>query len=142
MPENIPLLALADAPATIRLSLHVLAAAVFVGGQFTVAGILPTLRGIGGDAPKRVAAAFGRVAWPAYALLVITGFWNIAAYPSDQRHGAYQAVLGAKIALVALAGLSALIHQRAKSRRDIALFGALGGVASIAAVVLGVVLAG
>ena len=71
--------ALSDGLGGFRLILHVLAATVWVGGQFTVAGLLPTIRTLGEDAPKKVAQAFGRLLWPAYAVLVITGFWNISS---------------------------------------------------------------
>jgi hypothetical protein len=49
---------------TIRLFLHVTAAAVWVGGQFTVAGLLGTVRALDPDAPRAVARAFARIAWP------------------------------------------------------------------------------
>ena len=35
----------------VRLFLHILAAPVWVGGQLTLAGLLPALRRIGGRAP-------------------------------------------------------------------------------------------
>ena len=38
--------------ATVRLFLHVLAASVWVGGQITLAGLVPGLRGLGADAPR------------------------------------------------------------------------------------------
>ena len=38
---------------TIRLFLHVLAATVWVGGQLTVAGLVPGLRALSPDAPRR-----------------------------------------------------------------------------------------
>ena len=48
---------------TIRLGLHVLAATVWVGGQFVLAGLVPTLRSLGPDAPRAAAqpitAVFG-----------------------------------------------------------------------------------
>ena len=62
-----------------RLILHVLAATVWVGGQLTMVGLLPTIRTLGEDAPKKAAQALGRLLWPAYALLIITGFWNVGA---------------------------------------------------------------
>ena len=68
---------LSDGLGGFRLILHVLAATVWVGGQFTVAGLLPTIRTLGEEAPKKVARAFGRLLWPAYGVLVVTGFWNI-----------------------------------------------------------------
>ncbi len=76
---------LSDGLGGFRLILHVLAATVWVGGQFTVAGLLPTIRALGDDAPKKVAQAFARLLWPAYAVLVVTGFWNISALDRQGR---------------------------------------------------------
>jgi putative copper export protein len=132
---------LASALDGVRLSLHVLAATVWVGGQITVAGLVPTARGLGEGAPRVLARAFGRMQWPAYGVLVVTGFWNVSAVHAGQPH-AWQVVLGIKIGVVALAGVSALLHTRASTRRGLALWGALTSVSSIAALVMGVFLAG
>jgi len=133
---------LASALDAVRLTLHVLAAAVWVGGQLTVAGLLPTLRGLGEDAPRRVARAFGRLEWPAFGLLVATGIWNVFADHPDTASHAWQVVLGVKIAVALLAGAAAWLHQRAKSRPALAAWGGVAGAASIGALVLGVLLAG
>jgi putative copper export protein len=132
---------LAPALDGVRVSLHVLAAAVWVGGQFTLAGLVPTARGLGEGAPKALARAFGRIQWPAFALLVVTGFWNVSAVHAGQPH-VWQVVLGIKIGVVALAGLSAYLHTRATTRRGLALWGALTSVSSLGALVMGVFLAG
>ena len=58
--------------ATIRLTLHVLAACIWVGGQVVLGALVPLLRGTEGMA-KRAARAFNRIAWPAFAVLVLTG---------------------------------------------------------------------
>lgn len=133
---------LSDSIGGIRLILHVTAAAVWVGGQFTVAGLLPTIRGLGEDAPKMVARAFGRLLWPAYALLVVTGFWNIAALTVKDASSAWKAVLIVKIVVVAIAGVAVFLHQRSTSKFGLAVWGSIGGVASVAALCLGVFLAG
>ena len=125
-----------------RLILHVLAATVWVGGQFTVAGLLPTIRGLGEDAPKKVARAFGRLLWPAYAVLVITGFWNVGALDVAHASTAWTTVLWIKIGVVALAGVAVFLHQRSTSRAGLAVWGAIGAVASVAALCLGIFLAG
>ena len=125
-----------------RLILHVLAAAVWVGGQFTVAGLLPTVRTFGDDAPKRIARALGRLLWPAYAVLIVTGLWNLGALSTNHTSSAWKAVLMAKVAVVVLAGVGVFLHQRSTSRLGIALWGAVGAVASVAALCLGVFLAG
>ena len=99
----------------VRLSLHVLAATIWVGGQFTLAGLVGTARGLGEGAPKALARAFARMQWPAYVVLVVTGFWNVSVVHAGQPRP-WQIVLGVKIAVVALAGLGAFLHARAGSR--------------------------
>ena len=125
-----------------RLILHVLAATVWVGGQFTVAGLLPTIRTLGDDAPKKVAGALARLLWPAYAVLVVTGFWNISSFTLKDASTAWKTVLIIKIVVVVVAGLAVFLHQRATSRRATAVWGAVGALASVGALGLGVFLAG
>jgi putative copper export protein len=134
--------ALANATTAVRLSLHVLAAAVWVGGQLTIAGLLPTLRRLGDDAPRKVARAFARIEWPVFALLVGTGIWNVVADDPSKQSATWNAVLGVKIGAVAVAGLAAYWHGRARTRAGLAAFGGIAGLASLAALVLGVLLAG
>ena len=133
--------ALANSLDAVRLSLHVLAATVWVGGQLVVAGLLPTVRSFGNDATKRLARAFGRMQWPAYAVLLATGIWNVSATENGQP-SAWNAVLGVKIGVVALAGMAAFLHQRSKTPLWLAAWGALTALASVGALVLGVLLAG
>lgn len=132
---------LAPAIDGIRLSLHVLAASVWVGGQITVAGLVPTARSLGEDAPRRVARAFSRLSWPAYVLLIATGVWNVAAVHAGQPH-AWTVLLNLKILVALLAGLAAWLHGRAASRSALAIWGGVAGVSSLAALVMGVFLAG
>ncbi len=119
-----------------------LGAAVWVGGQIVLAGLVPTVRGLSADGPKAVARAFARLSWPAYALVVATGFWNIAAVHPPNQSAPWRVVLWVKIAVVALAGLAALAHTRATTRRGLALWGSVSGLTSLAALVMGVLLAG
>jgi putative copper export protein len=133
---------LSDGLGGFRLILHVLAATIWVGGQFTVAGLLPTIRSLGAEAPKKVARAFGRLLWPAYAVLVVTGFWNIGALTVSQASTAWKTVLIVKIVVVVIAGVAVYLHQRSTNRRSLAIWGAVGAVASVAALCLGVFLAG
>jgi putative copper export protein len=126
----------------VRLSLHVLAAAVWVGGQIVLAGLVPTLRTSGVDVPRAAARRFAQLAWPAFALLVLTGFWNLAAVHPSKMSTAWNVVLGVKLAVVVVSGASAALHQRATSRRAIALSGSVSGTSAVAALVMGVFLAG
>jgi putative copper export protein len=127
---------------TLRLSLHVLAATVWVGGQIVMTGLVGPARTIGGDAPKVLARAFARMAWPAFLVLVATGIWNITAVHYSSQSSAWKAVLMAKILVVILAGVATGLHQRATTKGQLALWGSVGGTASVAALVMGVLLAG
>lgn len=126
---------------TIRLFLHVLAATVWVGGQLTLAGLVPGLRALSPDAPRVVARRFNQLAWPAYAVLVVTGIWNIAAVHATFR-GPYGATLMVKIAVVGLSGVSAWAHARSRSPAPLAVWGALTGLSALGALFLGILLAG
>jgi putative copper export protein len=127
--------------ATIRLFLHVLAATVWVGGQLTLGGLVPGLRAISPDAPRTVARRFAMLAWPAYAVLVITGIWNIWAV-NPTWSNAYGVTLFVKLLVVALAGIAVWLHTISRSRIGLAVWGAVGSLASIAALFLGVLLHG
>jgi putative copper export protein len=128
---------------TIRLFLHVLAATVWVGGQLTLAALVPALRRFGADVTRAAARRFSYVAWSAFVVLIITGVWNIAALsPHDRHSSTYQATLMAKLAVVVVSGLAALLHARARRTGAIAVFGALTGLSALAALFLGVLLAG
>lgn len=133
---------LASALDAVRLSLHVLAAAVWVGGQLTLAGLLPTVRRLGEGATRTVAQAFGRLQWPAYVVLLATGVWNVLAVRVDSASDAWRIVLFVKIALVLVAGVAAYIHQNSKTKVGLAVGGAVTSATSLAVLVLGVVLAG
>ncbi|MDA8290640.1 MAG: hypothetical protein M0Z33_03020 [Actinomycetota bacterium] len=141
-PSTDTLAALAPAMTALRLSLHVLAASVWVGGQITVAGLLGTVRGFGEGAPRAIARTFGRLEWPAFALLIATGVWNVLATHPSHESTAWKVVLAAKIAVALAAGLAAWLHQRARSRAGLAAYGAVTALASLVALVLGVLLAG
>ena len=125
----------------VRLFLHVLAATIWVGGQLTLAALVPALRAAGSDIPRLAARRFNVVAWPAFAVLVGTGAWNIVA-EHDHDHGAWHTTLIVKMAVVALSGLAAFLHARSKSKAGLAVWGALTGVSALAALLLGVLLAG
>jgi putative copper export protein len=126
---------------TIRLFLHVLAATVWVGGQLTLAALVPALRGLGTDVPRAAARRFNQVAWPAFAVLLITGVWNVIAVQS-QISGSYAVTLWVKLIVVAISGLTAALHALAKSKTGLAVFGALTGISALAALFLGIMLGG
>lgn len=120
---------------TFRLFLHVLAASVWVGGQIVLAGIVPTIRKIDPDAPRQVAQAFNRVAWPAYGVALVTGIWNmLVAEDLDQ------ALFGIKFLLVLVSGAGAALHIWGGSKAALAVGGALSSVGAIASMYIGLML--
>ena len=126
---------------TIRLFLHVLAATVWVGGQLTLAAVVPVLRRAGADIPRAAARRFNQVAWPAFAVLIITGTWNVISVRS-QVTGSYETTLVVKLVVVLISGVTAALHARARGPAGRAVFGALTGVSALAALFLGILLAG
>ncbi|MCO5970713.1 hypothetical protein [Actinoallomurus soli] len=120
---------------TVRVFLHVLAATVWVGGQLTLGALVPALRGYEG-VTKVAARRFNAVAWPAFAVLVLTGVWNIVAldHPSD----AYRMTLNVKMVFVVLSGVAAFLHMRSTSKRGLAIWGALGALGALVALFFGV----
>lgn len=126
----------------LRLFLHVLAATVWVGGQLTLAGLVPVLRKAGADVPRAVARQFNRIAWPAFGVLILTGIWNITANRHALDHNSnYRATLWAKLGFVALSGISAYLHARATSKKGLAIWGAATALFALASLFWGIVLA-
>lgn len=125
----------------LRLFIHVVAASVWVGGQITLAGLVPALRKAGADVPKAAAQAFGRVAWPAFAVLLAAGIWNVVAIDDEIRDdNDVRNTLIVKLVFVVLSGVAAYAHARAKSRRGLALWGAGTGLFALASMLFGVIL--
>ena len=73
-------------------------------------GLIPAVRPAGPDRIRAVARAFQRIAWPAFAVVVITGMWNLAAVSAADRSREWWTTLLVKLALVAASGLAAAIH--------------------------------
>ena len=107
-----------------------------------LAGLLPTLRGLGEDAPRRVAAAFGRLSWPAYWLLVLTGFWNYAAVHGQSASSSWNTVFALKMLCVVLAGVGSFLHTKATSARARGIFAGVGTLATMLALIMGIAIAG
>jgi putative copper export protein len=126
---------------SVRLFVHIIAATIWVGGQLVLAALVPVLKAKDPSLPKAAANAFNRIAWPAYWVLVATGIWNVVSEQAEAPTG-WNGVLGLKVALVALSGVSAFLHTRATTTRGLAIWGALSGLSAIAAVYVGILLAG
>ncbi len=123
----------------LRLFLHVIAASIWVGGQFALAGLVGTVRELDPvEGPRRAARAFNRIAWPAYGVAVVTGLWNILTVPlSDLPHPEVEI----KVLVVALSGIGAALHQNARGNKALlAVGGAMSSLFGAAAVWVGVVM--
>jgi putative copper export protein len=125
---------------TIRISLHILAACVWVGGQVVLAALVPVLREIAPDAPRKAANRFGRVAWPFFAVAVLTGVWSLAVVDVGDKSSAYSVTLAVKLVVVAATGTAAAVHPLTPSPAIRGITGAVGLFGSLAAVVFGVML--
>lgn len=125
---------------TIRLFLHVLAASVWVGGQVVLAGLVPSLRASHPGATKVVAGAYARVAWPAFAIVVLTGLWNLGDIDVTNTSTEYQITLFVKLALAIGSGAAAAVHQVGRSRAALAIGGAIGMLAALGAMFCGYLL--
>lgn len=121
----------------VRLTLHVLAATVWVGGQVVLAALVGPLRRAAPQAVGAAAQAYARVAWPAFAVLVATGVWNVAAEHTNVKH---PAALVVKLVLVALSGVGAALHSTSRSAAARGVWGAVGLLGAIGALLLGVAL--
>jgi len=123
---------------SVRVTVHVLAATVWIGGQIVLGALVPALRAFGRDVVGAAARRFkpGRLA--RLRVLVGTGGGNVIA--TGLGEGAYRTTLVVKVVLVAASGLAAYLHQRAQTPAALAGFGALSLLAAIGAAVLGVLL--
>ena len=125
---------------TLRLFLHILAASVWVGGQIALAGVVPSVRKLAPEATKAVARAFARVAWPAFAVVVLTGIWNLTEVHVADTGTTYQVTLFVKLVLVFSSGAAAAIHSVGRTKLALALGGAIGLLAGIGAMFCGYLL--
>lgn len=130
----------------LRSFLHLLGVAVWVGGQIVVAGLVPLLRkadrGAGPVAEgemttaQQAARRFGRIAWPFFALAVITGLWAIGDLEWSAATGLWKTLFFVKMALVAASGVGAWLHARAQRAPERALFAAVASLSALAALLI------
>ncbi len=125
---------------TLRISLHIASVAVWVGGQIVVAAIVPALRSEHRAALPLVAKGFARVAWPSFAVAVLTGMWSVMTVDVGATSSGYQLAMMLKVLAVLLSGGAAAIHSAGSSTAAKAIGGALGLLFALAAVVLGVLI--
>jgi putative copper export protein len=126
----------------IRLSLHVLAAAIWVGGQIVMAGLVPKLRGLDQKTVKSIANQFAKMAWPAFIVLILTGLWNISSINIGSATLSWKIVFSVKIFLVVVTGVAAYVHGKTSDRKVLAVSGSIAGSSAIIVLILGILIAG
>jgi len=135
---------------TLILWLHVVAACIWIGGQVTVAAIIPLLRDQR-DLARRVGRRYQAVAWPAFAVLIVTGVVNVGnagLHWSQLLDSSAGRTLVVKLVLVALSGLHSFLqaprrgYAKDGSAVGSAVLGSISLVAALLAALYGVAIAG
>jgi putative copper export protein len=101
--------------------LHLIAAAVWLGGLITLGAAVAALRraGVDREVLRAVARQFARVSWVAMAVAVITGLVRAHLLHVSWSYGR----LHLKLGLVALVIVTALVHQLTARRSSAAVRG-------------------
>ena len=120
----------------VRLTLHVLGATVWVGGQIVLLALMGPLRRVAPAAIAPAARTFAWVAWPAFAVLVVTGAWMLSG--GEKQSDAYRTTLMVKMVFVLLSGVGAALHTFVKSPSLKGIWATVGLVSGLCAVLLGV----
>jgi putative copper export protein len=118
------------------LTLHVLAATIWVGGQIVLQALVGPLRRTAPAGIAPAARAFAWVAWPAFAVLVLTGGAMMAG--ADDESAAYTTTLMIKLTFVLVSGLGAALHTFLKNPALKGISAGVGLVSALAVVLLGV----
>ncbi|CAB4605795.1 unannotated protein [freshwater metagenome] len=126
---------------SLRVFLHLMAVAVWVGGQIVLAGLVPTIRVAAPEALPKVAQAFSRVAWPAMIVIVFTGAWGLGVVDAADAGTKYMTTFAIKMLLVFVAIAATVIHSQGTSKAAKAIGGAFGLLGSLLAAYAGILLA-
>jgi putative copper export protein len=126
---------------SLRIFLHIIAVAVWVGGQIVLAGIVPALRQSAPGALPLVAKGFSKVAWPAMAIILVTGVWSLGTVNVADQSSEYLVTLAIKVLVVGVAAAATIIHSVGETKLAKALGGALGLIGSVTAMYAGTLLA-
>ena len=122
----------------VRLTLHVLAATVWVGGQILLPALVGPLRKAAPATVAIAARAYAWVAWPAFGVLVLTGGWMLAT--AGDESAAFRLTLMIKLTLVLVSGIGAALHTFLKDPTLKGIAAGVGLVSALVVVLLGVAL--
>jgi putative copper export protein len=136
------------------LWVHIVAACIWIGGQVTVAAVIPLLRDHR-DLARRVGRRYQAIAWPAFVVLILTGLLNVGnagLHWSQLLDNPAGRTLIVKLAFVALSGVAAGVHSLLQAPRSghatgdsavgSAVLGSISLIAALLAGLYGVVIAG
>jgi putative copper export protein len=113
---------------------------VWVGGQIVLGALVPKLRQVAPETLKVAANGFARVAWPAFAVVVVTGMWNILEIQVGDMSTEYQVTMFVHVLLAMATAMFAVIHSVGRTKLALALGGALGLLTSLGAMFVGILL--
>lgn len=122
----------------LRLFLHVLSASIWVGAEIVVVALIPSRAALGPAATAHLRSTHQRVVWPAFAVVVLTGFWNVLEIPVTQLPHPW-IELHVLAVLVTGGAAAARIAVRNRPALD-ATASVIATLSAVAAVYLGVVL--
>jgi putative copper export protein len=123
----------------IRLTLHILAATIWVGGMIVLGALAGPLRRAAPEALAPATRTFAWVAWPAFAVLIATGVWNLVA-GGPVSSTAYQSTLMLKLVLVVASGVGAGLHTIVRNPTLKGIWATVALLGAVGAVLLGVTL--
>lgn len=126
---------------SVRTFLHILAVAVWVGGQIVLAGVVPAVRNVAPNALPLIARQFARLAWPAMVLIIFTGMWGLGSVNVADRGSDYLVTFAIKMLLVGAAIVATLIHSMGTTKAAKGIGGAVGLLTSLVAAYAGVLMA-
>lgn len=124
----------------VRLFLHLLGVAGWVGGQVLMLALLPVLRSSRPELPRLAVRRFAQMAWPCLVLTIATGLWGLLEAELSGRDSEYLSTLLIKLLLVAVSGLAAFIHSASQSHSVRGISGALGFLGALGALFFGAAL--
>ncbi len=126
----------------VRVFIHVLSITVWVGGQIVLGAVMPALRKSNRESTLVVANAYNKVAWPAFGVALLTGFWGMLDAYADEVTSAWSQLIGIKIFVVLLSGAAAFAHQRTSNTMLKAASAAIALLLALVALFMGAVLTG
>jgi hypothetical protein len=80
------------------------------------------------------------VAWPAFALVTVTGLWSLAEVDVANTSNSYQITVLVKILLAIGSGAAAAVHAVGRTKVALAVGGAVGLLGAVGALFVGVLM--